>query len=224
MAHLSQHEPDARCLRGPASQINEISLGDHLNSWKGETLTETKRTTKTKRTRTRRTRKLASDEHGEALARGLTGLLADTYLLYNTTQLYHWNVEGQNFAELHEMFEKQYLELAEAIDTIAERIRVLGYYTPGTLEHLLRLSRLSQRANVHDPDTMLAHLVEGHRQVTHRVIELRGLAEKSMDEPTLDLLVERQRRHEKIEWLLRSQAGQASRTLDLDSKIRAVSA
>lgn len=187
-------------------------------------MTETKRTTKTKRTRTRQTRKLASDEHGEALARGLTGLLADTYVLYNTTQFYHWNVEGRSFAELHEMFEKQYLELAEAVDTIAERIRVLGYYTPGTLEDLLHLSRLSQRANVHDPDTILAHLVEGHRQVTHRLIELRGLAEKSMDEASLDLLVERQRRHEKIEWLLRSQAGQASRALDLDSRIRAVSA
>ena len=163
----------------------------------------------------------ATGEHQEALARGLTGLLADTYVLYNTTQFYHWNVEGPHFSELHEMFEKQYLELAEAIDVLAERVRVLGFYAPGTLAELSKLSRLSQKANVRDPKTMLVHLIEGHRAVTHRLRELQELAEKSADEATMDLLVERQRRHEKLTWMLRSQAGETSGKIALGPQLRA---
>lgn len=149
------------------------------------------------------------------LARGLTGLLADSYVLYNTTQNFHWNVTGPQFKSLHDLFEAQYRELAAAIDTIAERIRCLDVFTPGRLEELLAMTRVEQEANVTDPDRMLERLVEGHRIVIHRLKELQQLAEKQVDEATLDLLIERQRVHEKTVWFLRSQAGEDSSTLDM---------
>lgn len=148
------------------------------------------------------------------LARELSGLLADTYVLYNTTQNYHWNVEGPHFKPLHELFEMQYTEMAEAIDMIAERIRTLGFYTPGTLKELETASRVQAAKGAPvDAKTMLDQLIEGHQVVVHRLREIQQTAEKQMDEATMDMLVERQRVHEKAAWFLRSQAGSSSETV-----------
>ena len=62
-----------------------------------------------------------------AIAEGLSRLLADSYTLYLKTHNYHWNVTGPLFNTLHQMFETQYVELATAVDEIAERIRALSY-------------------------------------------------------------------------------------------------
>ncbi|WP_442865598.1 Dps family protein [Aeromonas sp. QDB06] len=66
------------------------------------------------------------------IAEGLSRLLADSYTLYIKTHYYHWNVTGPMFNSLHLMFENQYNELALAVDLIAERIRSLGCFAPGT--------------------------------------------------------------------------------------------
>ena len=64
----------------------------------------------------------------EAIAAGLSRLLADSYTLYLKTHNFHWNVTGPQFNTLHLMFEGQYTELATAVDEIAERIRALGLH------------------------------------------------------------------------------------------------
>ena len=61
-------------------------------------------------------------------------------MLYLKTHNYHWNVTGELFHSLHEQFEEQYTELAEAIDEIAERIRSLGYRAPGTFKEFNELT------------------------------------------------------------------------------------
>lgn len=75
----------------------------------------------------------------ERMATGVKQLLADTYALYLKAQGFHWNVVGPNFIALHELFEQQYTELQEAIDTIAERIRILGAFAPATFSELRQL-------------------------------------------------------------------------------------
>jgi starvation-inducible DNA-binding protein len=160
-----------------------------------------------------------SEKQQEKLAIGLTGLLADSHMLYHSTQICHWNVDGPQFHSLHGMFEEQYRELAEAIDTIAERIRTLGFFTPGTTEKLTRLSRIRQRDELRGASDMLDHLIEGHQQVIHRINEIRGDAEDIVDEATVDLLVERLRVHEKTLWMLRSQAGRESAELKVVEKL-----
>jgi starvation-inducible DNA-binding protein len=157
----------------------------------------------------------------EELARGLTGLLADTYLLYNTTQVCHWNVDGPQFAALHEMFEVQYREMADAIDVIAERIRALGFYATGQLHAVLENSQLGQRSRPAGTDEMLRHLIEGHEQTVERLRDLAGLAEAAMDDGSEDLVVTRLRVHEKTLWMLRSQAGEPSRRLGEKSAVAA---
>src|ERR1700760_2349395 len=83
-----------------------------------------------------------------AIAGGLSRLLADTYTLYLTTHNFHWNVTGPMFNTLHLMFEGQYNELALAVDSIAERIRALGVFAPGSYKDFAKLSSIAEADGV----------------------------------------------------------------------------
>ena len=74
----------------------------------------------------------------------LKSILADQFLLYSKSRNYHWNVTGPNFYGLHAVFEKIYDELAEDVDSIAERIRAIGFKTPGTLKEFLELTSINE--------------------------------------------------------------------------------
>jgi len=139
------------------------------------------------------------------IAEGLSHLLADTYTLYLKTQKFHWNVTGPMFQALHGLFEKQYMELAEASDLIAERIRALGRLAPGSYAEFSKLSSVRESAA---GDTkaldMVRELTEGHEAVAKTARHVFDLAEKGRDEATVDVLTERLQYHEKNAWMLRS--------------------
>ena len=81
----------------------------------------------------------------------LSALLGSSYLLYVKTHNYHWNVTGPMFTTLHTLFEAQYTELAMAIDEIAERIRSLGPYAPGSLAEFAKISAVREEAGIPQP-------------------------------------------------------------------------
>jgi len=140
----------------------------------------------------------------EAIAKGLSRLLADTYTLYLKTHNFHWNVTGPMFQTLHLMFETQYNELALAVDLIAERIRSLGFPAPGTYAEFARLSSISETEGVPKAEDMIRLLVEGQEAVIRTARSVFPLADKAADEPTADLLTQRMQVHEKTAWMLRS--------------------
>src|ERR687892_2273625 len=96
-----------------------------------------------------------------AIAKGLSRLLADTYVVYLKTHSFHWNVEGPMFQTLHQMFMEQYTETWNAIDLIAERIRSLGEYAPGTYREYLELARVKETDGVPRAEDMVRLLIEG---------------------------------------------------------------
>jgi starvation-inducible DNA-binding protein len=139
-----------------------------------------------------------------AIAKGLSRLLADTYVVYLKTHNFHWNVEGPMFQTLHQMFMEQYTEAWNAIDLVAERIRSLGHYAPGTYREYLELSRVKERPGVPKALEMVKQLIDGQEAVVKTARELLPLAERADDQPTLDLLTQRMQVHEKNAWMLRS--------------------
>ncbi len=138
------------------------------------------------------------------IAEGLTRVLADTYTLYLKTHNYHWNVTGPMFNTLHTMFEVQYNELWMAVDEIAERIRSLGEYAPGSYGAYADLTSIEEDSGVPKAEAMLANLVKGHEAVARTAREVFPLAEDASDEPTADLLTQRMQASEKTAWMLRS--------------------
>jgi starvation-inducible DNA-binding protein len=139
-----------------------------------------------------------------AIAKGLSRLLADTYVVYLKTHNFHWNVEGPMFQTLHLMFMEQYTEAWNAIDLVAERIRSLGHYAPGTYREYLELARVKETAGVPKAEAMVKLLIEGQEAVVKTAREVLPVAEKADDQPTLDLLTQRMQVHEKNAWMLRS--------------------
>ena len=145
-----------------------------------------------------------NEQDRQDIANGLSELLADTYTLYLKTHNFHWNVTGPMFQTLHLMFETQYTELALAVDLIAERIRSLGVYAPGTYKQFAALSSIKEEDGIPKAQDMIRLLVEGQESVVRTARSLYDVVEKANDEATADLLTQRIQLHEKTAWMLRS--------------------
>ena len=140
----------------------------------------------------------------QKITEGLARVLADTYTLYLKTHNYHWNVTGPMFNTLHTMFEVQYNELWMAVDEIAERIRSLGEYAPGSYKAYADLTSIEEDSGVPKAEAMIANLVKGHEAVARTARAVLPTAGDAGDEPTADLLIQRMQASEKTAWMLRS--------------------
>ncbi|MEM7610189.1 MAG: Dps family protein [Pseudomonadota bacterium] len=140
----------------------------------------------------------------EKIAAGLSRLLADSYTTYLKTHNFHWNVTGPMFATLHTLFETHYLELATAVDEIAERIRALGMPAPGSYAAFSKLSVIEEETGTPTAEEMIRQLVQAQEAVARTAREVMPLADAAADEPTADLLTQRMQVHEKNAWMLRS--------------------
>ncbi|BAK75145.1 ferritin DPS family protein [Pseudogulbenkiania sp. NH8B] len=145
-----------------------------------------------------------NEQDRQDIAQGLSRLLADTYTLYLKTHNFHWNVTGPMFQTLHLMFEQHYNELSLAVDMIAERIRALGHYAPGSYSEYARLTSIAEASGVPRAQDMITQLVEGHETVCRTARSIFAVVERASDEPTADLLTQRLQVHEKTAWMLRS--------------------
>lgn len=140
----------------------------------------------------------------EEIAAGLGRLLADSYTLYLKTHNFHWNVSGPMFSTLHTLFETQYTELAMAVDLVAERIRALDEYAPGSYKQFGKLTSIEEADGVPSAKDMILQLLQGHEAVVRTARSIFPVAEKGGDEATSDLLTQRIQLHEKTAWMLRS--------------------
>jgi starvation-inducible DNA-binding protein len=144
------------------------------------------------------------NENKLAVAKELSKLLADEYVLYTKTRNAHWNVEGPDFHSMHVFFEAQYNQLDEMMDGVAERIRSIGHYAPGTLKSFLQLTHLSEYSErKNTSEGFIRELAEDHE----RIIEfIRGnihpFEDEYKDAGTSDYITGLMETHEKMAWML----------------------
>ena len=135
----------------------------------------------------------------------LNTVLADEFVLYTKTRNYHWNITGDNFIELHKLYQKQYEELEEIIDAVAERIRYLGHYSEGRLKDFLKITHLDEPEYTSDQQVQIRNLLQDHESV---IIYIRKMIPKIQDEHndagSADFITGVMEQHEKIAWFLRS--------------------
>ncbi|TDR22577.1 Dps family protein [Marinicella litoralis] len=146
-------------------------------------------------------------ENRAVIVDGLSRLLADTYTLYLKTHNYHWNVTGPMFTSLHALFEEQYNALALAVDVIAERIRALGEFAPGSYQAYAKLTAIKEETDVPNAENMLKNLLDSHEIIIRHARELLQTTSIETDEVTSDLLTQRMEFHEKNAWMMRSLLG-----------------
>lgn len=148
-----------------------------------------------------------SKENLEKASHILNGVLADEFLLYAKTRNAHWNVEGPDFHEKHKFFEEQYEQLDQAMDDVAERIRSLGHYAPGTLKAFLELTHLTEQSREkNDGAGFVKELLADHEGIIIRLREnINHLADTLKDAGTSDFVTGLMQMHEKMAWMLRAQ-------------------
>ncbi|WP_203294867.1 Dps family protein [Maricaulis parjimensis] len=148
-----------------------------------------------------------TDTQRETMAKAVTAVLADTYALYFKTHVYHWNVTGARFHDLHNLFELQYNELWTATDVIAERIRALDVVAPRSYGEMQEAASIKSGGDATEANDMLKDLVKGHETVVATIRKALELAGEHGDEATADVLTPRLTEHEKTAWMLRSTIG-----------------
>lgn len=140
------------------------------------------------------------------VAKRLNVLVADEYVLYTKTRNAHWNIQGNNFMELHKFFESQYEELDDIIDDVAERVRALGHLSIGSLSDFIELTHLSeQKHDFGNQKQMIQALLEDHETIIRSIRnEITNIANTFGDAGTSDFVTGIMEQHEKMAWMLRA--------------------
>ena len=141
----------------------------------------------------------------ETLIQQLKVILGTNFALYLKSHNYHWNIEGSNFPQYHDFLNGFYTEVFAQTDLIAEHIRYLDSYTPGSMERFLELSDIKEAVDVvPSAMMMMAQLKEDNDRF---IIHLRAgiAAANQADEPAVsNFLQDLLGTHQKKAWMLRS--------------------
>lgn len=145
-----------------------------------------------------------SGKPNNAVAKHLSVLLADSYVLLLKTQNYHWNVTGPYFNTLHTMFQTQYEDLFAAVDLTAERLRAIGVKAPGSFSAFAKLSSIKDETGAPSAMQMIKNLAKDQEVIIKSAQALVDAADDADDEATEDLGIERLQVHQKNLWMLKA--------------------
>ncbi len=140
----------------------------------------------------------------ETLQEIMKKVLADTFAMYLKSHNYHWNVEGQNFPQYHEFFGNLYEELHGAVDPIAEHIRSLDAYAPGSFTRFMELTDIEDEVAVPAGVEMARRLMTDNEKVLATLNIAFKIADQLDKQGLADFLAGRIDAHNKHGWMLRS--------------------
>lgn len=138
------------------------------------------------------------------LVQALKVALADTFVFYLKAHNFHWNITGPNFAEYHGFLGALWEEVFDAIDLIAEGIRTLNAFVPGSLVRFRELSTIQDEVNIPEASVMIDKLSEDNVKVLASLTKAYDLAEKDRKFGISNFLQDRITAHEKHGWMLKS--------------------
>jgi starvation-inducible DNA-binding protein len=138
------------------------------------------------------------------LAENLKVLLATTNVLAIKAQNFHWNVEGSNFPQYHEFFATYYEDVYGSVDKIAEYVRILDSYTPGSLSRYAELSLIQDQVKIPRARLMMEELYVDNAKMVEILKQLFSNANDVNEQGIADYIASRIDSHGKFGWQLRS--------------------
>lgn len=139
-------------------------------------------------------------------------LLADTFVMYMKAHSYHWNVIGSDFPQFHDFFADIYGELHTSIDGIAEQIRTMDAFAPGTLYRMQELSTIKEDEKIPAATKMIENLIAANEAVMKTATEVYALAEEEKEFASSNFFQDRLTAHAKHNWMLKATAGKSKKS------------
>jgi starvation-inducible DNA-binding protein len=140
----------------------------------------------------------------ESLQQALKIAFASEFAFYLKAHYFHWNVEGPNFPQYHDLFGNIYEEVYGSIDTFAENIRKTGTYTPGSFTRFSMLSGIDDETGILPAEAMVAELLQDSEKMSKMFQIVFAAAEELGEHGLSNFLADRQDAHDKHSWMLRS--------------------
>jgi len=140
----------------------------------------------------------------DKLIEAMKRLLADVSAYRIKSQYYHWNVEGENFVQYHSLFEELYTTADENVDDIAEHIRALNAYAPGSLSRFLSLTTIQDETIVPEAWEMINRISQDNQKVHTTLLQCHVLADEFNQYGLVNFLEGLLEVYEKQQWKLRA--------------------
>lgn len=138
------------------------------------------------------------------LSDNLKVLLASTQSFAIKSQNFHWNIEGSDFPQYHEFFDTLYSDVSGTIDKIAEYIRILGHYTPGSLTRYAELSIIQDQTKIPRAELMFAESLQDCEKMIELVVAMFDEATNERQQGIANFMAELQDLYGKKSWFIRS--------------------
>ena len=138
------------------------------------------------------------------LADNLKTLLGTQFAYYVKAHGFHWNIESPDFYQYHNFFQAIYEDAYSAIDPIAEYIRALGEYAPGSLERFLELSIIRGQTKIPRARLMIEELLANSEQLIDLLNQCFADATAENKQDIANFIAERLSQQNKFAWQLRS--------------------
>ena len=131
-----------------------------------------------------------SEKVCKASVNALNQVLADTMTLRDLYKKHHWQVAGHTFYSLHLLFDKHYEEQAALVDTIAERIQLLGGLAIAMAPDVAETTKIERPPKGREEvPVQISRLLEAHELICNECRDFAGKADDAGDDGTNDLLV-----------------------------------
>jgi starvation-inducible DNA-binding protein len=139
------------------------------------------------------------------LEKKLNQYVADLMVVYTKLHNLHWYVQGKNFFQMHELFERYYDKATEDMDTIAERMLQLGFKPVASVKGALEITKIEERNEEFGNDLDFVSLVKkDYEYLLELTLEVKEAAEKAKDDPTVDIMNEFTAYYQKQLWMINS--------------------
>jgi starvation-inducible DNA-binding protein len=140
----------------------------------------------------------------ETLFKSLSDAQASLFVLFQKTWIYHWNVVGPDFQQLHTLFGGQYETMFEEIDTLTEHMRYLGMKPVSTLTRAVEVSQISEADSSIGAMEMVSQLRDDNKKICELFTNISEEADDQKQYATSNLVQSLSETHGKFVWQLRS--------------------
>ena len=131
---------------------------------------------------------------------------ATEYSFYLKAHNFHWNVEGSDFKQYHDLFGIIYEEVYGSIDAFADQIRALGTYVPASYTRFSMLTQIDDETQILPRQAMVEALIVDNEKIVKLLKLVFQQSEANQEFGFSDFIASRIDAHRKHGWMLRASA------------------